>query len=53
MRNEQLKTAKSNYYGKNWRESTDFRVVVMNGKRQVKKILGQVLQIHVCRKRDA
>ena len=36
-------------YGKNWRESIDFRVVIMNGKRQVIGKLGQMVQIHVCR----
>ena len=33
-------------YPKNWREFTDFRVV-MNCKRQVNRKLGHVVQIHV------
>ena len=31
-----------------WLESADFRVVIMNSKRQVDGKLGHVVQIHVC-----
>ena len=53
MSNEQIKTAENNSYEQNWRESTDFRVVIINSKRQVDGKLGHVVQIHVFRKRDA
>ena len=35
MRNEQTKAAENNSYGKNWRESTDVRLVIMKSKQQV------------------
>ena len=49
MRNEQIKTAQNNFYGQNWRESTDFHVVIMNSKGQLRGKLCHVVQIHVCR----
>ena len=33
-RNERLKAAQNNTYGYNWRESTDFHVVIMSSERQ-------------------
>ena len=41
------------FRSENWRESTEFRVVMMNSKRQIKGKLDHVVQIHVCLKSDA
>ena len=49
MRDKQMKTAENSSYGQNWRESTDFRVVIMNSKRQVNGKLCHAVRIHVCR----
>ena len=49
------KTAKDNSYGGKWRESIDFRTVIMTINDKQKGKLGHVVQttVPICRKRDS
>ena len=49
IENKQIKTVPKNSYGYNWHETTYFCVEVINGKRQLWRKLGHVVQIYGCR----
>ena len=49
IENKQIKTARNDSYGYNWRETTFFGVEAINREWKIRGKLGHMVQIHVCR----